>query len=172
MKKTITAIDRALEKFSAALSFCASLIIMVVMVVVVADVICKKLFNAPITWVMEIVKMSIPIIAFFMIPWATYEFRHVRSTILYGRFPLIGRIVIDVAAYGLGALLFLLLLYGTWPELVTAVATGEFEGEGALRIVTWPTRLLIFISSAVTVWQMVRCVVMSILDPKEEVPIE
>lgn len=172
MKKAINTIDNGIKKFSLGLSFCASVMILVVMVAVCADVIGRKLFNHPITGIMEIIKMSIPVIAFFMVPWATYQFRHVRSTIIYGRFSIKGRIVIDVIAYGLGALFFFVLAYATWPELVQSIRVGEFEGEGALRIVTWPTRFLIFVSGVVTTWQMVRCLIMSIVDPQEEVPIE
>ena len=172
MKKVINTIDHGVAKFSLGLSFCASIMILIVMIAVCADVIGRKVFNHPITGIMEIIKMSRPVIAFFMVPWATYQFSHVRSTIIYGRLPLKGRIVIDVIAYAMGIIFFVALAYGTWPELLQSIRVGEFEGEGALRIATWPTRILIFISATVTAWQMVRCLIMSIIDPQEEVPIE
>ena len=157
MKKVINTIDHGVAKFSLGLSFCASIMILIVMIAVCADVIGRKVFNHPITGIMEIIKMSIPVIAFFMVPWATYQFSHVRS---------------DVIAYAMGIIFFVALAYGTWPELLQSIRVGEFEGEGALRIATWPTRILIFISATVTAWQMVRCLIMSIIDPQEEVPIE
>lgn len=172
MRKIIKKIDWFIEKFSEIMSFCASLMILVVMVAVVADVLGRLIFNSPVVGVMEIVKMAIPIIAFFMFPWATHEFRHVRSTIFYGRMPMSTRIILDVIFYGMGALFFALIVRGSWPELLQAIKIGEFEGEGSLRVATWPTRLLIVVSSALVTWQMLRCLVMSIIDPQEEVPVE
>ena len=68
MRKIIKKIDWFIEKFSEIMSFCASLMILVVMVAVVADVLGRLIFNSPVVGVMEIVKMAIPIIAFFMFP--------------------------------------------------------------------------------------------------------
>jgi hypothetical protein len=32
------------------------------------------------------------------------------------------------------------LVWATWPEFLKAYAIGEYEGEGSLRVPTWPVR--------------------------------
>lgn len=168
--KVIKRMDDVVSKLCEYMSFGASAMILVVMVVVVADVAMRIMFNSPIIGVMEIIKMAIPVIAFFMFPWATHEFRHVRSTVIYAHVPIKVRMVIDILAYIAGALLFVLIVVASYPELITAIRINEFEGEGALRVVTWPTRALIIVSSGLVSWQMLRCAVMTIVHPPEEVP--
>ena len=43
---------------------------------------------------------------------------------------------------------FLALVYGSWEPFTEALAIGEYEGEGALRVPTYPVRLLIVLTSA------------------------
>jgi TRAP-type mannitol/chloroaromatic compound transport system permease small subunit len=137
---------------------------------VVADVFSRIMFNAPIIGVMEIIKMTIPVIAFFMFPWATHESRHVRSTIIYGNVPTKVRVIIDFVAYMLGMVLFILIIVSSWPEFLNSAAINEFEGEGALRVITWPTRGLIIFSSFLIALQMLRCAVMTVLRPPIDIP--
>ncbi|NLW78267.1 MAG: TRAP transporter small permease [Ruminococcaceae bacterium] len=172
VKNFIKKADNIVSKICEYMSFGGSLMILVVMVLVVADVLARIFFHAPIIGVMEIIKMAIPVIAFFMFPWATHQFRHVRSTVVYGKLPVKGRMVVDCIAYAAGGVLFVMIVIASWPELTTALRVNEFEGEGALRVVTWPTRVLIIVSSVLVAWQMVRCFVMSILHPTTEVPVE
>ena len=48
----------------------------------------------------------------------------------------------------LGFLFFLALVYSSWSPFVEAFAIGEYEGEGALRVPTYPVRFLIILTSA------------------------
>jgi TRAP-type mannitol/chloroaromatic compound transport system permease small subunit len=146
--------------------------IIAVMAMVVADVTGRVVLNSPIVGVMEVIKMAIPVIAFFMFPWATHESRHVRSTVFYGKLSKNGRAVIDVITYMAGAVLFILIVRATWPDFLTAVRIGEIEGEGALRIITWPTRFLIIFSSVLVAWQMLRCAVFAVMGTSEKTPVK
>ena len=47
----------------------------------------------------------------------------------------------------LGFLFFIALVYASWEPFAEAVAIGEYEGEGALRVPTYPVRLLIVLTS-------------------------
>jgi len=46
-------------------------------------------------------------------------------------------------------LLFAAIAYASFPEAVDAYRIGEYEGEGALRIYTWPIRFLIVITALI-----------------------
>jgi hypothetical protein len=48
----------------------------------------------------------------------------------------------------LGLLLFLALIWGTVPSFWDAYRIGEYEGEGSLRVPTWPVRGAIAAMSA------------------------
>ena len=50
-------------------------------------------------------------------------------------------------AYALGSMLFAAIGYASFPEAVDAMRIGEYEGEGALRIYTWPIRFLIVVTA-------------------------
>ena len=47
----------------------------------------------------------------------------------------------------LGFALFLGLLWSTWPSFWDAYRIGEYEGEGALRVPTWPVRGTVLVMS-------------------------
>jgi len=139
------------------MSYGASAMILVVMVIVCMDVFMRGAFNTPIIGVIEIIRMALPVIAFFMFPWATHLLRHVRSLMLYARMPAFAKLAVDIFAYGVGVVLFILLVYASWPDLLRSYNMHEFEGDGALRVLTWPTRALIVFSSVLIAWQMFRC---------------
>jgi hypothetical chaperone protein len=61
------------------------------------------------------------------------------------------RRLMRVLAALLGAALFAALVAASWPEFQTAYRIGEYEGEGALRVPTWPVRAIIIALSALTV---------------------
>ena len=48
----------------------------------------------------------------------------------------------------LGFFFFIALVYASWEPFAEAIAIGEYEGEGALRVPTYPVRLVIVLTSA------------------------
>ena len=51
--------------------------------------------------------------------------------------------------YLLGAAFFLMILFGSLDSAIHSWVSGEYEGEGALRVPAWPTRFTILFGSAV-----------------------
>ena len=47
----------------------------------------------------------------------------------------------------LGAMLFGLIVWGSYEPALHAWSSGEFEGEGALRIPVWPARFVVMLGS-------------------------
>lgn len=109
-------------------------------ILVVADVFGRVLFSAPVPGTKEILQNSIVTITFLQIPLAIYSGSMLRTTLFADALPPFGRRLLRTLASALGCALFVVLLWGTWPELLQAYQIGEYEGEGSLRVPTWPVR--------------------------------
>ena len=60
--------------------------------------------------------------------------------------PQIRRLLRTFAAL-LGLAFFMGLIWSTWPAFADAYRIGEYEGEGALRVPTWPVRGTVLVIS-------------------------
>jgi TRAP-type C4-dicarboxylate transport system permease small subunit len=118
---------------------------------VVADVLARTLLNSPIPGTKEILQNSIVTIAFLQLPMAIYSGSMLRTPILADALPPVGRKILRTFAMLLGGALFVGLLWGTWPSFVDGYRVGEYEGEGSLRVPTWPVRGTIAVMSAFAV---------------------
>ena len=136
-------VDRYVRKFNAILSFAGAIWVLGLMLLIVADVCGRAFFGSPIIGVTDIARNSVVGIACFMLPWTMAMDKHIRSEVLTSRTPEKVTRLLNIFAYMTGLLVFVGILYSGWDLFIIAVVTNAFEGEGALRIVTWPTRLLI-----------------------------
>ena len=133
------------ERFLAVLSAIGAIWIMVLMFVISYDVLGRVFFNHPLQGTPEIVANSIVAISFLQFSYVLAVGKHVRTTILYDALSKKKQAILDLLPYIAGAVVFYLLINPSYKELYRSIAFGEFEGEGALRVPTWPTRLVIFI---------------------------
>jgi TRAP-type C4-dicarboxylate transport system permease small subunit len=63
--------------------------------------------------------------------------------------------------YLLGAAFFLMIITGGWEESILSYVEGEYEGEGALRVPSWPARWTVLVGSALA---MINYLVMAYID--------
>mgnify|MGYP001245324338 FL=1 len=63
--------------------------------------------------------------------------------------------------YLLGAVFFLMIITGGLDESIRSFAEGEYEGEGAIRVPSWPARWTVMIGSGLA---MINYLVMAYLD--------
>lgn len=126
-------IARVLHVVSAFWTLCLAIL-------VVGDVFGRVFLSAPIPGTKEILQNSVVSITFLQIPLAIYSGSMLRTSLFADALPPFGRRLLRTLASALGCTLFVLLLWGTWPELLQAYAIGEYEGEGSLRVPTWPVR--------------------------------
>ncbi len=143
------------KKILAVFNGTGSLWIFVLMAIIVVDVAGRVFLGSPLKGTPEIVSNSIIAITFLQIPYVMLKKQHVRSTIIYDKFPLKGKNVIDIIVSLIGIGLFVLLIISSWDHFVQAVKIGEFEGEGALRIPTAPTRFILLLGSAFMILEYV-----------------
>jgi TRAP-type C4-dicarboxylate transport system permease small subunit len=116
-------------------------------VLITIDVVGRGFFNTPFRGTPELVSNSLIIIAFLELPYVLWTNGHVRSTVFYDKVGPTGRDIIDFIAAIIGAAVFVMLIKSSLNDFVKAVRIKEFEGEGALRIPTYPTRCFLIIGS-------------------------
>ena len=95
----------------------------------------------------EIIRNSVVSITFLQLPLAIYRGGMIRSTILYDALGEDGQRVLRTLANVLGLLFFLGTAFSAWGPAVEALGVSEYEGEGALRVPTYPVRFLVVATS-------------------------
>lgn len=131
---------KALLAFAATLAFLLSFL-------VVADVVGRTVFSSPVKGTPEIVSMSIVIICFLQASYAIRSGGMLHVDVIPALLP--ARLHQALAALGclLGAAFFAVVLYGGLEPFAHAWSSNEYEGEGALRIPTWPARLAVLLGA-------------------------
>ena len=126
----------------------SSIWVFILAVVILVDVFGRVLFLAPLPGTKEILQNSVILVTFLQIPLAIYSGSMLRTTLLTDALPPLAQRILRSLAYLLGLALFIAIAYASWPEAFEALHLGEYEGEGSLRIYTWPIRFLIVGTSA------------------------
>jgi len=122
--------------------------VLVIAVIILVDVLGRNFFNTPLLGAVEVIKNSVVSVTFLQIPLAIYRGGMLRTTLIYSHAPSGARRLMRLLANLLGAALFLGIAVSSWRPAFEALAIGEYEGEGALRVPTYPVRLLIIATSA------------------------
>lgn len=139
--------DRAAK---ALLAFAATLALFLSFLVV-ADVVGRTLFGAPVKGTPEIVSMSIVVICFLQASYAIRSGGMLRVDTFEMLLPPRGREALLAVGSLLGVAFFGVIVYGGLDPLAHAWGSGEYEGEGALRVPTWPARFVVILGSALAV---------------------
>ena len=117
---------------------------------IIADVLGRALFSYPIQGTTEVVKASVVAITFLQLPLAVFSGSMLRTEIFANALSDRGRRVLRTVSYLAGALLFFLIAWASWDAAIFSVVKGEYEGEGALRVPTWPVRWIIVSTAAIS----------------------
>jgi TRAP-type C4-dicarboxylate transport system permease small subunit len=126
---------------AALLTFCLSFL-------VVADVVGRVVFNSPVKGTPEIVSMSIVIVCFLLAGYSVHSGGMLQADIVTGLFGWRGPAFATLMSGLLGAVLFGLITWGSYDPALHSWTSGEFEGEGALRVPVWPARFVVMFGSA------------------------
>jgi TRAP-type C4-dicarboxylate transport system permease small subunit len=125
----------------------SSIWVFILALVILVDVFGRVLFLAPLPGTKEILQNSVILVTFLQIPLAIFSGSMLRTTLLTDALPPAAQRVMRTLAYALGFVMFAALGYASIPEAFEALHLGEYEGEGSLRIYTWPIRFLIVATS-------------------------
>lgn len=115
--------------------------------VIVADVVGRGVFDSPLQGTPEIVANSIVMIVFLQAGYAIRSGSMLRAEFLVKLFGNGARRVVLGIGYFLGIVFFAVMFWGAIDLAVHSWVSGEYEGEGALRVPSWPTRFIILIGS-------------------------
>ena len=119
--------------------------------IIVADITSRGLFGDPLNGTREIVANSIVMIVFLQAGFAIRSRSMLRAEFLIDLFPKRIRRVAIGLGYLLGVAFFVMIFIGSWKLAIDSWTGGEFEGEGALHIPTWPTHFTILAGSGLGV---------------------
>ena len=126
------------------------------------DVTGRGLFSSPIPGTKEIIQNSVVCITFLQIPLAIYSGSMLRTTVFIDKLPPAGRKWLRIVVNLLGFFVFLGMVWATYPSYLDAYDIGEYEGEGALRVPTWPVRGLVLLMSGLTTLAYLTMIILDI----------
>ena len=128
---------------------------------ILANIIGRSVFDSPVYGTAEIVATSIVIIVFLQVGYAIRSQSMLRADFLIIHLPYSIQRIFLFIGYLLGAVFFLMIITGGWEESVLSYIEGEFEGEGALRVPSWPARWMVMIGSTLA---LINYIVLAYID--------
>ena len=128
---------------------------------VMANIVGRYVFDSPIDGTAEIVAASIVIIVFLQAGYAISSRSILKAYFLVTHLPVKVQRALLAIGYLLGAVFFLMIITGGWEESILSYVEGEYEGEGARQVASWPARWTVLIGSGVA---MINYLVMAYID--------
>ena len=133
---------------------------------VLGNIIGRFVFDSPIYGTAEIVAASIVIIVFLQVGYAIRSRSMLMADFLVVHLPDIVQRILLAVGYLLGAAFFLMIITGGWEESILSYVEGEFEGEGALRVPSWPARWVVLLGSALATINYLVLAYIDVFKPK------
>ena len=128
---------------------------------VMGNIIGRTVFDTPIYGTAEIVAASIVIVVFLQAGYAIRSRSMLKADFLVIHLPDAVQRIFLAVGYLLGAAFFLMIINGGLEESILSYVEGEYEGEGALRVPSWPARWTVLVGSALA---MINYLVMAYID--------
>jgi TRAP-type C4-dicarboxylate transport system permease small subunit len=121
--------------------------VLVLAVIIFIDVCGRYFFGLPLLGATEIIKNSVVSITFLQLPLAIYRNGMIRTTLLYDHVGSDGQRLLRTFMNLMGLLFFVGTAFSAWGPAIEALGVSEYEGEGALRVPTYPVRFLVIVTS-------------------------
>jgi TRAP-type C4-dicarboxylate transport system permease small subunit len=110
-----------------------------------------RAFDVPLAGTHEVIRTSIVMIAYMQIAYCVVSRSMLRADFVLHLIPLPVQRTINVGGYLLGAAVFAMVCYGSVDPTIRTWVTGDFDGEGALRVPIWPSQLTVLLTSGLIV---------------------
>ena len=165
--RALTAFDRALGVLIVASNNIGSLLIFAMTFTVVADVIGRYLFNAPINGTAEMITIAVVAVLYFQLSYTLRSGRMTRSDAFFERLlakrPKFGNAV-GFLFHTAGACLAVAIMVGAWPKWLAAWREDFYVGViGVFTFPEWPLLLIIFLGCGLTGLQFVLLAIGNLL---------
>ena len=95
--------------------------------------------------------MSIVIICFLLAGYSVQSGSMIYTDVVSGMFGLRGLAFAQLMSAVLGIVFFGIIVWGSYEPTLHAIVSGEYEGEGALRVPVWPARAIVVIGAVLVV---------------------
>jgi TRAP-type C4-dicarboxylate transport system permease small subunit len=158
----IVGLTNPLQGIANVLAAVGTIWIFLMMLLIMADVLGRNFFDAPITGVAEFSARSVASIVFLQLAAAVCSGRMTRSDFLLR---IIGKRspwafkALEVFNVVVGALLFFALALIAWPALTESVTSKEYFGvQGIVTVPEWPFRALLIVGSFVAAVAYLTCI--------------
>jgi TRAP-type C4-dicarboxylate transport system permease small subunit len=139
-------------RLTVGLSLLGTLLIIVMMIAVNADIIGRDFFNRPIAGVTEFLGLSIVAVVFLQMANTAREGRHINNDLIISAIgksnPRVARLFYALFEL-VAAALFALIVWFVWPNFWENYEGGYFKGTtGYVEIPLWPFRAIVLIGAA------------------------
>ncbi|WP_417244510.1 TRAP transporter small permease subunit [Celeribacter sp.] len=145
---------RGLRAVLNAIAAVGTIWIFAIMLLIVADVVGRNFFAAPITGVAEIAGRSVVAIVFLMLPAAALSGSLIRADFLVRLIRMVSQrtvYALDMLFALVGAVLFGLVVFAAWPDTHEAWISSEFFGvRGVWTLPTFPFHLIVVFGAGAT----------------------
>jgi TRAP-type C4-dicarboxylate transport system permease small subunit len=149
---------RVLVKFTSGLSSIATFWTFLLVFFVTADVVGRFIFKHPFTGTPEIVSASLVGIAFLYMPHTVWVGKQIRSDLLNSLLKPWFKCTMAIISPLAGVIVFFLISFTNWPDMMEAFRTGEWEGQGDLHVPVAPFRVILVGGAALTaLYYAVQC---------------
>lgn len=163
LTRSLEAVDRVLNGVGMLLMLAASILATVVMLWILASVLARAVGGFSVSGTAEVAANAVVALSLLCAPYVMRRGGHIRTGVVTDRLPASGQRIASVVAYLIGAVIFAFVAWAAWEPMVTSWATGEYSGEGSLRIPTGPLRTIVVIFAVVMV---VECVLAALKKPR------
>jgi len=145
MRRAINFLEKTLSDVAHRVSNVGQGVLMVMVLLVVVDIILRRLFNSPLPWSLEVVEVMLVVVVFFSVAYCGARRAHVSIDVLISRFPPKARAIVDTFTYILGIVLFGVMAWGG-----AASAMGKWDTHhitGILPIPIYPFAFVVAFGS-------------------------
>lgn len=122
--------------------------VVVLALIIFVDVTGRYFFAVPLLGAAEVIMNSVVSITFLQLPLAIYRGGMLRTTLILEAVKPNWQRILRTVSNILGLLFFVATAYSSWQPFIDAWRISEYEGEGALRVPTYPVRFLLIITTA------------------------
>lgn len=137
----LSRIDRTVFRFEGWLNLAAGLVILVVMLLSVANILGRKLFNWPIPGFIDWMISAVPVMAFLGLAFCQRLGGHIRMDILISRLKGRPLWIAEFASVVVMMAITAVLIFGSWDHAMRALTIGDSTGD--IRLPTWPVKIVV-----------------------------
>lgn len=137
----ISRADRALFAIERRLNLAGGILILAVMLLSVANILGRKLFNLPVPGFIDWLVQTVPLIAFLGIAYCQRLGGHIRMDLVVGMLGRRALWLFELLSVALIAALTVLLIYGSWNHAERAISLGDSTID--INLPTWPVKLAV-----------------------------